>query len=166
VAPGVRQRPVPPPYPARPRAGGERSGDLTVEADELWSFVGENGRLHRVRAALGTDARRVVGTVVGGRSEDTARRLWEALPCRYRDRAIVCTDPWPAYRAAVPDERHAAAGEDEGRAAPVERLWCTLRRRCGRFARKTRPFPKCPRNHLGALWHFTRLYNRSRRDRP
>ena len=46
--------------------------------------------------------------VVGDRSEDTARRLWDVLPCRYRNRAIVCTDFWSAHLAAVPADRHAA----------------------------------------------------------
>ena len=137
-----------------------------IQADELWSFVGEKGRIHWVRAALDQDTRQVVGMVVGDRSEDTARRLWDVLPCRYRDRAIVCTDFWAADRAAVPEERHAAAGKEEGLTNHIERFWCTLRQRCGRFVRKTLSFSKCPRNHLGALWYFIRLYNRSRRHRP
>ncbi len=117
-------------------------------------------------AALDADTRQVVGMVVGDRSEDTARRLWEVLPCRYRDRAIVCTDFRRADRAAVPEERHAAAGTEAGLTCHVERFWWTLRQRAARFVRKTLSFSKCPRNHLGALWYFIRLYNRSRRCRP
>ena len=33
------------------------------------------------------------------------------------------------------------------------------------LVRKTLSFSKCPRNHLGALWYFIRLYNRSCRCR-
>ena len=137
-----------------------------MEADELWSFVGHKGRVCWVWAALDQDTRQVVAMVVGDRSADTARRLWDALPAGYRDRAIVCTDFWDAYRAAVPEERHAAAGKEAGLTNHVERFWCTLRQRCGRFVRRTLSFSECPRNHVGALWYFIRLYNRSRRCRP
>ena len=104
--------------------------------------------------------------VAGDRSEETARRLWDALPCRYRDRAVVCTDFWSAYLAAIPAERHAAAGKEAGLTCHIERFWNTLRQRCSRLVRKTLSFSKCPRNHLGALWYFIRLYNRTRRNRP
>ena len=89
--------------------------------------------------------------VVGDHSEDTARRRWAALPARYRDRAIACTDFWSAYLAAVPDERHAAAGKEAGLTADIERFWNTLRQRCGRLVRKTLSFSRCDRNHVGAL---------------
>jgi IS1 family transposase len=136
---------------------------LVIEADELWSSVGHKGYTRWVWAALDARTRQVVGMVVGDRSEDTARRLWDALPCRYRDRAIVCTDFWSAYRAAVPEERHAAAGKEEGLTNHVERFWCTARQRCSRLVRRSLSFSKCPRNHLGALWYFIRHYNVSRR---
>ena len=119
-----------------------------------------------VWAALDADTRQVVGMVVGDRSEDTARRLWDVLPRRYRDRAVVCTDFWSAYLAAIPAERHAAAGKEAGLTCHIERFWCTARQRCSRLVRKTLSFSKCLRNHLGALWYFTRLYNRTRRCRP
>jgi IS1 family transposase len=127
----------------------------------LWSFVGDKGCRVWVWVALDADTRQVVGMVVGDRSDDTARRLWDALPPAYRAGAVVCTDWLPAYRAVVPEERHAAAGKEAGLTNHVERFWCTLRQRCGRFVRKTLSFSKCARNHLGALWHFIRLYNRS-----
>ena len=116
-----------------------------------------------MRAALDTDTRQVVAMVVGDRSEDTARRLRAALPAGYRDRAIMCTDFWSAYLAAVPEERHAAGGKEAGLTCHIERFWCTVRQRCGRLVRKTLSFSKCPRNHLGALWYFVRHYNASLR---
>ena len=134
--------------------------------DELWSFVRGKARVRWVWAALDTDTRQVVGMVVGDRSEDTARRLWAALPAGYRDRATICTDFWSAYLAAVPEERHAAAGKEAGLTNHIERFWCPLRQRCARLVRKTLPFSKCDRNHVGALWYFIRLYNRTRRCRP
>ena len=130
-----------------------------IEADELWSFVGHKADVWWVWAALDADTRQVVAMVAGDRSESTARCLWEALPDEYRDGAIVCTDVLAPYRAVVPADRHAAAGTDAGLTGHIERFWCTLRQRCARFVRKTLSFSKCPDNHVGALWHFIRLYN-------
>jgi IS1 family transposase len=71
----------------------------------------------------------------------------------------VLTDFLASYRVVIPAARHRAVGGDSGLTAHVERFWLTLRQRCARFVRKTLTFPKCPRNHLGALWYFIRLYN-------
>ena len=127
----------------------------------MWSFVGRKADVRWVWAAVDADSRPVVAMVVGDRSEDTARRLWAALPAGYRDRAIMCTDFWSAYLAAVPEERHAAGGKESGLTTRVERFWCTARQRCGRLVRKALSFSKCDRNHLGALWYFVRHYNAS-----
>ncbi len=133
-----------------------------IEADELWSFVADKRDVWWVWVALDADTRQVVAMVAGDRSERTARRLWDALPGEYRGRAIVHTDFLAQYRAVVPAGRHVAAGKDAGLTNHVERFWCTLRQRCARFVRKTLSFSKCPRNHVGALWYFVRIYNASR----
>jgi insertion element IS1 protein InsB len=131
----------------------------------LWSFVGHKGCQQWVWAALDSVTRQVVGMVVGDRSEDTARRLWEVLPPAYREGGVFCTDFLPAYRAVLPEERHAAAGKEAGLTNHIERFWCTVRQRCARLVRKTLSFSKCLRNHIGALWYFIRLYNRDIRCR-
>ena len=130
-----------------------------IEADELWSFVGSKGRVQWVWVALDAGTRRVLAMVVGDRSADTARRLWEALPRGYRTGVTVYTDFLASYQAVIPAARHRAVGKDTGLTAHVERFWLTLRQRCARFVRKTLSFSKCPRNHVGALWYFIRLYN-------
>ena len=84
-----------------------------------------------------------------------------ALPAGYRDRAVMCTDFWSAYPAAVPEERHARAGKEAGLTCHVERFWCTVRQRCARLVRNTPSFSKCLRNHVGALWYFIRHYDAS-----
>jgi len=127
----------------------------------LWSFVGSKREQWWVWVALDADTRQVVAMVCGDRSEATARCLWDALPDEYRDGAIVCTDFWSAYLAAVPAERHAAGGKGAGITCHVERFWCTVRQRCGRFVRKTLSYSKCIWNHVGALWDFIRYYNAS-----
>ena len=139
----------------------KKAGDVVIEADEMWSFVGRKRQQWWVWVALDATTRQVVAMVCGGRNEATARCLWDALPEAYRDGAIVCTDFLAAYRAVVPEDRHAAAGKDAGLTAHVERFWCTVRQRLARFVRKTLSFSKCDLNHTGSLWDFIRHYNAS-----
>jgi IS1 family transposase len=133
-----------------------------IEADELWSFVGDKRDVWWVWVALDADTRQVVAMAAGDRSAATAQRLWDALPGKYRDGATIRTDFLAQYRAVVPEARHVAAGKEAGLTNHVERFWCTLRQRCARFVPKTLSFSKCPLNHVGALWYFVRLYNASR----
>jgi IS1 family transposase len=133
-----------------------------IEADELWSFVGAKREKWWVWVALDKATRQVVAMAAGDRSERTAQCLWDALPDGYRDRAIVATDFLAAYRAVVPEDRHAPAGKEAGLTTHVERFFGTLRQRCARFVRKTLSFSKKWENHVGALWYFIRLYNKSR----
>jgi IS1 family transposase len=134
---------------------------LILEVDELWSYVGDKGDVWWVWVALDADTRQVVAMVAGDRSEYTARCLWDALPDEYRDGATFCTDFLPAYRAVLPEERHAAAGKEAGLTNHVERFWLTVRQRVGRLVRKTLSFSKCWENHVGAIWDFIRHYNAS-----
>ena len=142
-------------------AAQKKDGELVIEADELWSFVGKKRDRWWVWVALDKDTRQVVAMVAGDRSVFTAQCLWDALPDEYRDEAVVATDFLAAYRAVVPADRHAVAGKDAGLTAHGERFWCTLRQRCARFVRKTLSFSKCDLNHTGALWYFIRHYNAS-----
>ncbi len=144
------------------RAAEKRSGGLILEADELRSFAGAKRCRWWVRVALDAGTRQVVAMAAGGRDEYTARCLWDALPDEYRDGAVVRTDFLAAYRAVVPEDRHASAGKAAGLTCPVERFWCTRRQRCGRLVRKTVSVSKKWENHVGALWYFIRLYNESR----
>jgi IS1 family transposase len=74
---------------------------------------------------------------------------------------VFCPDFLPAYRAVLPDERYAAAGKDAGLTNHVERFWCTVRQRVGRFGRKTLSFSKCWWNHVGALGDIICQHNAS-----
>ncbi|WP_088256142.1 IS1 family transposase [Fimbriiglobus ruber] len=148
--------------PWEPGPVNTQEGEIVVEADELWSYVGNKREPWWIWVALNARTRQVVGMAAGDRSEQTAQCLWDALPQAYRDRAIVATDFHAPYRAVIPEDRHAAAGKDAGLTAHIERFWCTLRQRCGRLVRKTLSFSKKWENHIGALWYFIRLYNKSR----
>jgi IS1 family transposase len=133
-----------------------------IEADELWSFIGHKRQVWWVWVALDARTRQVVGMAVGDRDQFTAECLWEGLPRRYRNRAVVATDLLPVYRAVVPTDRHAPAGKEAGLTAHVERFFGTLRQRCARFVRRTLSFSRKMENHVGALWYFVRLYNACR----
>ena len=130
-----------------------------IEAAERGRLVGSKGDVHWVWAALDVSTRRILAVVVGDRSAGTAQRLGDALPRGYRTGVAVYTDVLPSYRAVIPNARHRPVGQDTALTAHIERVGLTRRQRC---ARKTRTFSKCPRNHLGALWYFIRLYNQSR----
>ena len=127
VAAAVRQCPVPGRDAVGAGAAQKKSGDLIVEADELWSFVGSEGEQWWVWAALDADTRQVVAMVAGDRSEATARCLWDALPDEYQAHAVMCTDFWSAYLAAgrssparisdCGDPGRSACGRRQGRRA-------------------------------------------------
>jgi IS1 family transposase len=54
---------------------------------------------------MGRRTRQVVAFVLGDRSAETCRQLWEALPEAYRS-CLSYRDRWPAYEAVGPAGRH------------------------------------------------------------
>jgi insertion element IS1 protein InsB len=136
---------------------------LTLECDELWSFVGSKRRQQWVWLALNRDTREIVGVAVGARTKATARKLWASLPPVYRQRAVAYTDFWEAYAAILPSKRHRPVGKESGQTNHIERFNNTLRQRCSRFVRKTLSFSKKLANHIGALWYFIHHYNAEQR---
>jgi insertion element IS1 protein InsB len=136
---------------------------LTLECDELWSFVRSKRRQQWVWLALDRDTREVVGVAVGARTKATARKLWHSLPAAYRRRAVAYTDFWEAYAAILPSKRHRPVGKESGQTNHIERFNNTLRQRCSRFVRKTLSFSKKLVNHIGALWYFIHAYNAEQR---
>ena len=99
--------------------------------------------------------------VIGGRSEETCRKLWKAIAWRYRN-ATCYTDFWAAYEAVIPSEQHEAVGKESGLTNHVERWNNTLRQRLGRFVRKTLSFSKSWEMHWASLSLFIHHYNRER----
>jgi insertion element IS1 protein InsB len=134
---------------------------LTIQCDELWSFVDSKENKQWVWLALDTDPREIVGVYIGARDEAAARRLWESLPSVYRQCAIAYTDFWAAYAAVVPGKRHRAVGKETGKTSYIERFNNTLRQRVSRLVRKTLSFSKSLENHIGAIWYFIHHYNAS-----
>lgn len=56
-------------------AADKKSGEVVIEADELWSFIGTKKEVWWVWVALDARTRQVVAMAVGDRDEFTARCL-------------------------------------------------------------------------------------------
>lgn len=136
---------------------------LTVQMDELWSFVDDKGSEQWVWLALDVETREIVGVHVGDRSATSARAIWDSMPPVYRQCAVIYTDHWSAYPAVLPQKRHRSVDKDSGLTSHIERFNCTLRQRVSRLVRKSLSFSKKLENHIAAVWNFVHHYNVTRR---
>jgi IS1 family transposase len=137
---------------------------LTIQLDELWSFVGSKDNKQWVWLALDVDSREIVGGKVGANSRQSAKQLWQSLPAENRQCAVCYTDFWEAYEQVLPSKWHRAVGKETGKTSYVERFNNTNRQRVGRLVRKTLSFSKKLSNHIGAIWYFVHHYNPSLRS--
>ena len=134
---------------------------LTIECDEMWSFVQNKHDKYWIWLALDIETHEIVGAYVGKRDEQSAQRLWKSLPPVYRQCAVSYTDFWRAYSQVFPCKRHRAVGKETGLTNHIERFNCTMRQRISRLVRKTLSFSKKVENHIGAIWNFIHHYNQS-----
>ncbi len=137
---------------------------LTVQMDELWSFVENKDQEHWVWLALDVETREIVGCYIGDRSGESAKALWDSLPAVYRQCAVCYTDFWASYPVALPSKRHRAVDKSSGLTSYIERFNNTLRQRVARLVRKTLSFSKHLNNHIAAIWNFIHDYNEQRRQ--
>ena len=84
------------------RAGSpERSIHLLrLEADELWSFVGNKSNKQWLWLTFDPVSREVLAFYVGDRSRESARELWQRIPAAYRQRAT--TSPYKTHMLINP----------------------------------------------------------------
>jgi IS1 family transposase/DNA-directed RNA polymerase subunit RPC12/RpoP len=97
-----------------------------LELDELWSFVGNKKQKRWLWIALNRRTRQVVAFVIGDRSAQTCRKLWQRIPDDYR-RCHSYSDFWHAYEQLLTTGKHHLVGKESGQTAHVERWNCTLR---------------------------------------
>jgi IS1 family transposase len=83
-------------------------GDI-LELDELWSFVLKKSHKRWVWLALCRRSRQIVAYVIGDRSEETCRTLWERIPPEYQA-CRTFSDFWEAYRKVFPAATHQSVG--------------------------------------------------------
>jgi len=69
-----------------------KKGHLTVECDEMWSFVGTKSNKQWTWLAIDMDSREIVGTHVGNRDRTGTKALWKSLPQIYRQCTVCYTD--------------------------------------------------------------------------
>jgi insertion element IS1 protein InsB len=136
---------------------------VTLECDELWSFVGNGDNKQWVWLAIDKDTREIVGVFIGDRSRESAGQLWSSLPLAYQQNASCYTDYWDAYRTVFPEKQHHPVGKETGLTNHIERFNNTLRQRCSRLVRKSLSFSKKLDNHISAIWYFIHHYNDCRR---
>ena len=134
-------------------------GRLTIECDELWSFVGNKDNKVWVWLAIDRYTRECIGCFIGSRDRAGAQGLWDSLPPVYRQCAVAYTDFWAAYNEIFPGNRHRSVGKETGKTNHIERLNCTFRQRISRLVRETLSFSKKLENHVGAIWLFIHHYN-------
>lgn len=135
--------------------------ELAVFAlDELWSFVGSKASPAWIWLAQSRRTRQVVAYALGDRREVTGRKLWAAIPDRYRTGQCY-TDCWEAYTGVIPAQHQTAAGKQTGATAHIERWNNTLRQRLARFMRKTLSFPKSWAMHDACLRLFLHRHSSS-----
>ena len=132
---------------------------LSVQMDELWSFVDSKGNQQWVWLALDAQTREIVGVHIGDRSAVSAQALWNSMPPVYRQCAVIYTDHWSAYDSVLPSKRHQSVDKDSGLTSYIERFNCTIRQRVSRLVRKSLGFSKKLENHIAAIWRFVHHYN-------
>ena len=139
----------------------KKKGRLTIECDEMWSFVGNKKNKVWIWLAIDRDTREIIGVYVGSRDRVGAQALWNSLPPIYRQCAVSYTDFWAAYETVFPSKRHKAVGKETGKTNHIERFNNTMRQRISRLVRSTLSFSKKLENHIGAIWLFIHHYNAS-----
>ena len=139
----------------------KKKGRLTVECDEMWSFVGNKNNKQWIWLAIDRNTREIIGVYVGSRDRVGAQALWDSLPPVYRQCAVCYTDFWSAYKTVIPKKRHKAVGKETGQTNHIERFNNTMRQRISRLVRSTLSFSKKIENHIGAIWLFIHHYNAS-----
>ena len=135
---------------------------LEVEADEMWSFVGNKKNKQWIWLAMDVRTRQVIAFHVGDRSKRSARKLWKAIPQAYKQKATFYTDQYDSYPGVIPTPQHRPISKRARKTNHIERFNCTLRQRISRLVRATLSFSKKLSHHIGAIHYFLCHYNLTR----
>lgn len=139
----------------------KKKGRLTIECDEMWSYVGNRENKIWIWLAKDIDTKEIAGCHMGSRDRAGAAGLWNSLPGVYRQCAVCYTDFRSAYEDVFPCKRHRAVSKGSGKTNNIESCNSTMRQRISRLVRKTLSFSKKIENHIGAVWYFIHYYNAS-----
>jgi IS1 family transposase len=122
-------------------------GRLTIECDEMWSFVDSKKNEIYIWLAIDHNSREIVGCFIGDRTRKSARQFWASLPDVYQQSAAAYTDFGQAYTTVIPRKQHRAVGKGTGQTNRIERLNNTFRQRVSRLVRASLSFSKKLNNH-------------------
>ena len=117
-------------------------GKMTVECDEICSFVGKKENKLWVWLAKDRDSKEIVGASIGSREKEEAYNLWNSMPSVYRQCAVSYTDLWVAYNGVFPRLRHRPVPKGSGGTNNIESFNNVMRQRVARLVRKTSSFSK------------------------
>ena len=119
----------------------KKKGRLTIQCDELWSFVDNKGNKQWVWLALDAVTReKQLVFMLAPEMRHLHRVCGTLYGYVYRQCAIAYTDFWAAYATVLPSNRHRMVGKETGKTSYIERLHNTLRQRVSRLVRKTLSF--------------------------
>ena len=142
---------VRPPLPRLRPKKTQRQELEVLELDELWTFVGQRRRKVLLWLAVERASRRIVAWVLSRRDAATARRLWDALPRRYRRHCWYFTDLFPVCMGVLPRWRYRRCPKGSGGISITEAINYSLRQRCGVLVRKSCSFSKALAMHDACL---------------
>ncbi|MDD1422787.1 IS1 family transposase, partial [Dolichospermum sp. ST_sed1] len=140
--------------PKQVNVSNKKKGRITIQCDEMWSFVGDKSNKQWVWLAIDADTKEIAGCYVGNRDRSGAEGLRESLPPVYRQCAVSYTDFWSSYEEIFPLKRHRPVPKQSGKTSYIERFNNTMRQRISRLVRKTLSFSKKIGNHIGAIFNF------------
>ncbi|HCF26946.1 MAG TPA: hypothetical protein DEV81_06990 [Cyanobacteria bacterium UBA11049] len=135
---------------------------MTVQMDELPSFVSNQGNKQWVWLVLDAETHEIVGVHIGDRSSASAQALWQSMPAvrspMCRDRSVIAGQP---MSRSYPASGITQSVKKLGKRATQSRFNCTLRQRVSQLVRKTLSFSKKLDDRIGAIWNFYHRYNAS-----
>ena len=101
---------------------GKSPGRLTIECDEMWSFVDSKKNSVYILLAVARNNREIVGCFIGDKNRKSARKLWASLPAVNQQCTVAYTDFWQAYKTVIPPKRPRSVGRQTGQTNHVEQL--------------------------------------------
>ena len=73
----------------------KKKGTLTIQCDEMWSFVGNKDNKQWIFLAIDASTKEIVGVYIGKREQASAQGLWDYLPAVYPQCAVSYKDFCP-----------------------------------------------------------------------
>ena len=118
----------------------DRFGD-SIEADEVWAYVGSKKNQQWIWLAWSYQTTQTLSFAVGPRNTETGRQMWEGIPAGYR-RKQAYTDGLKIYEALIPYSLHWVCPKGCGDTNIAEGCNNYLRHRVSYLVRKSMSFAR------------------------